>query len=63
MAETYKRVCIEDYSIVEGEDRLDVKRGREYTTSPERNGHVCVFSTYVAWVPTSIFAGERRFTL
>lgn len=61
---TYKRICIEDWSIQDTKgQRLDVKRGEEYITSPEHeDGTVTVFSTY--WVPTPkrIWAGERLFT-
>ena len=60
---TFHRICIEDYSIVEGDDRLELKRGKEYTTSTEKDGCVTVFSTYWAYgVPVSIFAGAKLFT-
>lgn len=55
---TFKRICIEDYTVT---DRVGtsftLRRGREYTTSPERDGEVHVFSQYWLWVPARIFAG------
>jgi hypothetical protein len=63
MATTFQRVCIEDYTVTDSEGTsFTVKRGREYITSPERDGQVRVFSTFWVWVPVSIFAGERKFT-
>lgn len=67
MAETYQRICIEDYAV-EGigyDDKPDVakvERGKEYITSPERDGKVTVYTRYWFKVPVTCFAGERRFT-
>lgn len=62
--ETYKRICIEDFVLeAKNGDRLELKRGKEYITSPERdNGEVTVFSRYWAPVPSRIFAGAVRYT-
>ena len=60
---TYNRICIEDYEIEDSEGtKFNLKRGKEYLTSQEKNGEVCVFSTYWVYVPSSLFAGERLFT-
>ena len=63
MATTFKRVCIEDYTVTDYEGTsFTVHRAREYTTGPEQNGEVIVFSTYWVRVPVRVFAGERKFT-
>lgn len=56
----FHSICIEDHVIEEGEDRLELKRGKEYTTSAERaDGTVIVFSRYWAKVPARLFAGSQ----
>jgi hypothetical protein len=64
MGTTYNRICIKNYTIIEGDKKLELKRGQEYLTSPlrEESNEVRVFSTYWAWVPAEIFAGEKLFT-
>lgn len=62
MAQTFKRVCIEDYTITDGDDSFTLHRAQEYLTSPERDGQVRVFSQYWVWVPSRIFAGPLEFT-
>ena len=53
-------ICLNDYAIVEGNDRLELKRGQEYiVTKAQRDGNVRVFSNYWAWVPATLFAGPR----
>lgn len=53
-------ICIEDYCPAPEEDATFVlKRGKEYTVSPERDGQVRVFSRYWVWVPARLFAGTR----
>lgn len=60
---TYKRICIEDYSLVaENGDAMHLKRGKEYTTSEEKDGVVVVFTNYWAPAPIRVFAGEKVFT-
>lgn len=63
---TFKRICIEDYVLeAENGDRLELKRGEEYITSPEHFDEpdmVTVFASYWARVPMTIFAGARIFT-
>jgi hypothetical protein len=61
---TFHRICIED-AVLEAQngDRMEIKSGTEYTTSPERpDGTVTVFGTYWAPFPIRLFAGERLFT-
>jgi hypothetical protein len=65
---TFNRICIEDHTIEgigrDGEDvSFILKRGKEYLTSTEKDGHVTVFTTYWLRVPVDIFAGERPFTV
>lgn len=59
---TFKRICIKDYSIEEDNRKLNLVRGKEYTTSESNNGMVTVFTTYWAKVPVNIFASEIIFT-
>lgn len=60
--QTFSRICIEDYEIIDDEKKLSLHRGTEYLTSKEENGLVTVFSTYWASVPVELFAGEIEFT-
>ena len=60
---TFKRICIQDYSLeAENGDRLELKGGKEYITTAEKDGMVTVFTRF--WVPVavSLFTGERPFT-
>jgi len=61
---TFKRICIADFTLeAKNGDKLELKRGKEYTTSAEReDGKVVVFSNFWAPVPVDIFAGEQIFT-
>ena len=61
---TFNRICIKDHEITDSEGTtFELKRGKEYTTSPENNGLITVFSTYWVKVPVTLFAGEEIFTL
>lgn len=64
MATTFKRVCIEDYTIVADDGAtFTLTRGTEYTTSPEHaDGTVRVYSRYWVNVPARIFAGAVQFS-
>jgi hypothetical protein len=65
MAQTFNRICLEDYPLVDEDDptlTFTLKRGKEYITSPERDGQVRVYSTYWVWVPATLFAGAKEFT-
>jgi hypothetical protein len=54
----YHAICLEDFTPAPEEDALFVlRRGTEYTISPEKDGRVQVFSTYWVWVPARLFAG------
>jgi hypothetical protein len=60
---TFKRVCVEDYTIVDDAGTsFTLKRAKEYLTSDEKDGKVTVFSTYWVRVPVRIFAGAESFT-
>lgn len=61
---TWNRICIKEYTIkAENGDELQLKRGREYLTSPATgSGNVWVFSTFWVQAPVDIFAGEQKFT-
>lgn len=60
---TFNRICIKDYKLkaLDGE-KCQVYRGKEYTTSEEKGGKVCVFTCHWFWVPVEFFAGEVVFT-
>lgn len=55
-------ICLRDESFVDGEKRLDLKRGNEYTLSHEKDGQRMVFSQYWAWVPADLFGGIKPLT-
>lgn len=62
---TYKRICIEDWSIeARNGDRVELKRGEEYITSDqhEDDGTVTVFTNFWVRTPLSIWAGKRKFS-
>lgn len=60
---TWKRICVKDWTITDGRKVLHLKRGKEYLTSGEQGGTVTVFSKYWAsGVPVHIFAAEVVFT-
>ena len=55
---TFDRICIEDYTVTEGEISATVHCGEEYITTEERDGTVTVFTDYwIRYVPVKIFAG------
>jgi len=61
--ETFNRICIQDFSIKDKRGEvLILKRGEEYLTSTEEEGKVTVFTQFWVKVPSSIFAGEIKFT-
>lgn len=60
---TYERICIKDYEVSDGENKLNLIRGEKYITTPvSGHGQVVVFSNYWGLVPVDIFAGEILFT-
>ena len=56
---TYKAICIEDTTIVDGDKKLELKRGKEYDIylSEKYPDEAHVFSSYWGWVPKHLFAG------
>jgi hypothetical protein len=64
MAQTFKRVCLEDYTVRDATSGTEftLHRAHEYITSPEKNGNVTVYSQYWVTVPLTLFAGEKEFT-
>jgi len=60
---TLKRICIKDFTLeAENGDLLVLERGKEYITSPEKDGMVTVFTNFWEKVPVSYFAGAVEFT-
>ena len=60
---TYKRICVKDFEVTaENGDHFKVKRGKEYTTSIDKEGSVLVISNFWVHVPVEHFAGEILFT-
>jgi len=57
----FKRICLRDETIIDGDKTLHLKRGEEYITTSERDGKVRVCSSYWAWVPAEWFGGAITF--
>jgi hypothetical protein len=61
--QTFNRICIKDYELeAKNGERLILKRGKEYTTSPEVDGEVTVFTNFWVKIPADVFAGAIEFT-
>jgi len=46
---TFRRICLQDYPIIDGEKSFVLQRGKEYITSLEQDdGTVIVFTRY--WI-------------
>lgn len=58
---TTQRLCVEDWFVeATNGDRLDLKRGKEYTTSAAvMDGEVTVFSQFWVKAPVRIFHEVR----
>ena len=60
---TFRRICIKDFAVTDGESTASVERGTEYLTSAaDDSGEVTVFATFWFGVPVSHFGGARQFT-
>lgn len=70
---TFKRICLRDYEIEDGDLKFKLNRGQEYITSAignapaileiePKNGSVVVMDKYWVSVPVEIFGGELEFT-
>jgi hypothetical protein len=69
---TYNRLCIKTTTFEDGDRKITLERGKEYTTSAVNSApaigpdavedHVIVFTGYWFPAPISIFAGEEVFT-
>lgn len=57
---TFRRICLRDHPVTDGETTFTLKRGEEYLTSVERmDGTVTVFTRYwLHGIPISLFGGE-----
>lgn len=64
--ETFKRLCIRDYKVIDGDKEFTVKRGKEYLTSDinaapvllgikPKKDCVTVFAKYWLTVPINYF--------
>jgi hypothetical protein len=58
--ETWRRICLSEYTINDGTNMLTLRRGQEYITGREVDGTVRVFSSWWANAPANIFGGEER---
>ena len=55
---THQRLCLIDTAVPNGPDDVFwLRRGKEYTTSPEKDGKVCGFTRYWFWIEANIFGG------
>ena len=70
---TFRRICIKDFTVVDGDKSFTVERGKEYLTSAidsapvvggvkPKKDCVTVFSKYWLTVPIDNFAGEQQYT-
>ena len=60
---TYKRICIKNHSIIGNNGTFEIRRGKEYITSPKnKKNMVTVYTNFWADVPISCFAGAQKFT-
>ena len=58
---TYSRICIKDWEVkAKNGDYCKINRGKEYTTSEEKDGEVTVFTNFWVKVPIEHFAGEQK---
>lgn len=56
----FRRICIKDYTLeAQNGDKLELFRGKEYTTSDEKDDKVVVFTNFWVGVPAGLFAGEE----
>lgn len=59
MAKMMLRSCLHDHVLEDGDKRMEMKRGHEYTTTAEpKDGYVTVCSRYWFRAPVEWFAGE-----
>ena len=59
--ETYKRICLKDYTIEDSEGtKFTIKRGKEYLTSPiTKDNTLTIFSKYwINGIPSNLFGGK-----
>jgi hypothetical protein len=59
VANAYQGICLRDFTLeAKNGDRLELKRGKEYTISDIwDDGTVTVFTNYWARVPSDLFGG------
>jgi hypothetical protein len=50
-------ICLKDTTYVDGDKRLELKRGKEYTLGPETDGERMLFSSYWVRVPANLVGG------
>lgn len=57
---TFRRVCLHDHTVVEGDKSFALKRGTDYLTSREEDGVITVFTGpyWIACVPVEWFGGS-----
>lgn len=61
--DTDKAICLKDETFLDGEKKVTLVRGKEYTIStPNEDGEVTVFTNYWFNVPKSYFGGNVKFT-
>ena len=59
---TFNRVCIEDFTVKDGDEEFKLEKGKMYLTSEPEYQEVTVFSKYWVKVPLWVFANEEPFT-
>jgi hypothetical protein len=60
---TFNCICIQDHTVTDKSgNSFTVNRGKEYLTSEEYKGRVCVLSSYWVWLPSDLFVAPILFT-
>jgi len=59
---TDKAICLVDEEFVDGDKKVKLERGREYTVSTPKDGMRTVFTHYWFDVPEEYFGGAVKFT-
>jgi hypothetical protein len=56
-----KQICLKDFEIKDGEKVLSLERGKEYLTTPPKDGELTIIAGYWAYgVDANLFAGAEE---
>jgi len=61
--QTFERICTKNVDIKDDAGNcLELKKGKKYIVSAEKDGEVTVFSKYWVDVPAKLFSKGKEFT-